>query len=153
MKLEQLKQEYYARVAESKEHRDKLEAAFKKTSPPSFKPADNLHYDSDASFKEEHKLYPIQLYSMNGKLPMIIDAVADSIALDCHTHMVPASDLDVSMLSRIAREAFDKVMMNHAAKMSYTKPATQNIRMEDQILQDVNKIVKKRLYQQQRKLI
>ena len=87
---------------------------------------------------------------------MTIDDVADSIALDCHTHMVPASDLDVSMLSRIAHEAFDKVMMNHAAKIS-TKPATQNIRMEDQILQGVNKIVKefeeKRLYQQQRKLM
>lgn len=88
---------------------------------------------------------------------MTIEAAAESIALDCHTHMVPVSDLDVSMLSKIAKEAFEKVLKSHNMKPIQTKPTGGKVNMENQILQGVNKIVKefeeKRMNQHQRKLV
>ena len=67
---------------------------------------------------------PLKLYSKDGLVDQRqaediqdnYDSIANSIALDCHTHFVSIDKIDESQMVRIAKEAYNKVMS------AYSKP-------------------------------
>lgn len=138
MKLEQLREEYYKKAKESEDHISELEKALIKTNPGIMAEAGKFTQPKEQSAKQK-PLYPIQLYSKNGALPMTLEAAAESIALDCQTMMLPATDLDASSLNKIARDAYEKAL-NLKGKM-VNQPG-KSMSKEHQILQGVNMIMK-----------
>lgn len=71
---------------------------------------------------------------------MTPESAADSIALDCHTHFVSASQLDASMLNKLAIDAYNKVLADFNRQK--TGRGGNSANMEQKILEGVGKIVK-----------
>lgn len=117
-RLNELKNEYFRMVEEEKQHKAHLEAALMKTSPGG--PTGQKNSVKPATFSQTSKpplgTQPLTLYSKNG--PMYaqstsnIDSIAQSIALDCHTHFVEFEGMDESEMIRLAHQSYGKVMAN-----------------------------------------
>lgn len=81
---------------------------------------------------------PLQLYSMKGPINMTPESAVESIALDCQTNFVSASELDSSMLNKLALEAYNKVLSDFNRQKAMRDPGAN---MEQKILEGVGKIV------------
>lgn len=136
-KLESLKEEYYQKVQEAKTEREQLEAALRKTSPNWNQSKKEMHDQPGYPPKPTGRTAPLQLYSMRGPIDMTPESAADSIALDCHTHFVSGSQLDASMLNKLAIDAYNKVLADFNRQKT-----SKGANMEQRILEGVGKIVK-----------
>lgn len=77
------------------------------------------------------------MYSMKGPIDMTPESAAESIALDCQTNFVSASQLDASMLNKLALDAYNKVLSDFNKRKAGSGP-----NLEQKILDGVGKIVK-----------
>lgn len=127
-------------MQEVKTDREQLEAALRKTSPNWNQSKKEQHDQLGYPPKPSGKTAPLQLYSMRGPIDMTPESAADSIALDCHTHFVSASQLDASMLNKLAIDAYNKVLADFNRQK--TGRGGNSTNMEQKILEGVGKIVK-----------
>ena len=151
-KLERLKDEYQTKYQEVRSQKENLEIALRRTSPGWHQSSKESNIPPYLSNLDGARNQPLQLFSMKGPINTL-ESAAESIALDCHTHFVPADDLDSSMLNKLALEAYNKVLAIH----NKGKNSSTGTNMERKILDGVGKIVKefeqKRLGSNGRQLI